>query len=259
MSFIYKSYSNLFAKKILMPIHKRMYLFALRGLGMLNSENGKISGETYLLKYLAKKNVRTIFDVGANVGQFANLILRNNPNADIYSFEPHPASFSKLSQIKTPNFKCFNVGLGATNSKMILYDYKDNQGSEHAALNKEVITNVHNGEASEIEVDIIMLDKFCAEHKIDQIDLLKIDVEGFELDVLKGAENLIKSKKIRYIQFEFNANNLISRTTLRDFEDLLEDYNLYRLMSNGFYSLNNEKMLFKEIYVFQNIFAELKN
>lgn len=239
-------------------MHKRMYLFALRGMGILNSENGHISGEKHLLKYLAKKNIRTIFDVGANTGQFASLTLKNNPNANIYSFEPHPISFAKLNLLKSSNFRCFNIGLGAVNSKMTLYDYKNNQGSEHAALNKDVITNVHDGEASEIEVDIVRIDDFCAEHNVEQVDLLKIDVEGFELDVLKGAENLIKSKKIKYIQFEFNANNLISRTTLRDFEDLLKEYHLYRLIPNGFQPLNNEKMLFKEIYVFQNIFAELK-
>jgi FkbM family methyltransferase len=256
MGFIYKTYSTVFSRKLFFPLHKRLYLFSLRGLGILNSENDHISGEKYLLKYLNKKNIKVIFDVGANVGQFANLILRTNPNATIYSFEPHPASFKKLSEIKHDNFNCFNIGLGEKTSTMTLYDYKDKEGSSHAALSKDVITNIHNSEAQAIEVEIKRLDDFCNENKIDEIDFLKIDVEGFELDVLKGASHFIKDKKIKYIQFEFNSNNLISRTRLKDFEDILEGYNFYRLMSDGMIPLKNENLLFKEIFAFQNIYAE---
>jgi FkbM family methyltransferase len=259
MGVIYKTYSSIFSRRIFIPIHKRLYLFSLRGLGMLNSENLVISGEKHLLNYLKTKKINTIFDVGANVGQFASLIRKEIPQSYIYSFEPNPKSFAKLEYLTIPNHKVFNIGLGKENSEMILYDYKSDEGSEHAALNKEVITAIHNSDFSETKVQIKRLDSFCAAHDISKIDFLKIDVEGFEHDVLLGCGQFLEQKKIRFIQFEFNTNNLISKTTISDFEKTLKDYNLYRMFQDGLHPLNEEDINFKEIFLFQNIFAELKN
>ena len=61
------------------------------------------------------------------------------------------------------------------------------------------------------------------EKKIDDIDFIKIDVEGHELAVLQGAVNMINQNRIKVIQFEFNVANILSRVFLKDFYDLLEN------------------------------------
>lgn len=259
MGKLYGLYSRIFAKKIFYPIHKRMYLFSLRGMGILNSENDYISGEYFLQKYLQKKDIKTIFDVGANEGQFAELSRRLNPKAEIYSFEPHPINFSILeNKAKVSNLNAFNVGLGKEDGILELFDYKSHNGSQHASLSKSVITYLHGEEAIANQVKIITIDDFCIEHKIEQIDLLKIDVEGFEFDVLSGAKRMLDQSRIKHIQFEFNANNIMSKTSIYDFKTLLKNYRIYRILPDGMIDISYESHLFTEIFCFQNLFAELK-
>jgi FkbM family methyltransferase len=224
-------------------------------MGFLNSENEYISGEVYVQKFLIKQKPNTIFDVGANKGQFASLLMKYFPEATIYSFEPHPVSFNELNKIESSKVKKYNIALGKENTKMQLFDYEEDQGSQHASLNQEVITNIHSKKSKSIEVNVVKLDDFCIENKIPSIDFLKIDVEGFELDVLMGAKNLLELKLIHTIQFEFNTTNLVSRTRLNDFEKLLGNYNLYRILPDGLINLSEQKIIFKEIFLFQNILA----
>jgi hypothetical protein len=88
--------------------------------------------------------------------------------------------------------------------------------------------------------------------------LLKIDTEGNELDVLRGAINSINQKKIKAIHFEFNEMNVISRVFFRDIYLMLKDYKLYRLLPYGMTEINVYSPLFCEIFAYQNIVAILK-
>jgi FkbM family methyltransferase len=259
MSKLYTLYSQIFAKKVMFNFHKRIFLLSLRGMGLLNSENEFISGENHLQKILKKENIKIIFDVGANAGQFVGQLLKNFPNSIIFAFEPHPVSFNKLNLLNREGLKKFNLGLGKENTVLKLYDYSDNQGSQHASLSKNVIKNIHNGIPKEILVEIVTLDDFCEKHYIDTIDFLKIDIEGFELDVLIGAKQLIQNNRIKVIQFEFNSTNLISKTCIKDFENILINYNLYRLLPTGLIQISSLHLIFKEIFLFQNIVAFHKN
>ena len=69
------------------------------------------------------------------------------------------------------------------------------------------------------------LDDFCDDYKISNIDLLKIDTEGHEKQVLEGALNLIKEKKIKYILLEFHLSNMYSNYSVNDLENFLDNYN----------------------------------
>jgi hypothetical protein len=66
-------------------------------------------------------------------------------------------------------------------------------------------------------VRIITLDSYCGEHQIEHIDLLKLDVEGHELDVLNGATHMFSKAAISMVQFEFGGCNIDTRTFLKDF------------------------------------------
>src|SRR6185436_3522307 len=86
------------------------------------------------------------------------------------------------------------------------------------------------------------------------VDFLKIDTEGNELKVLKGAQSLLQKNAIRAIQFEFNEMNVVSRVFLRDFYDILAGYTFYRLLPDGLLPLGRYSAR-NEIFAFQNIFA----
>jgi len=225
-------------------------------MGVLNYENDNVSGENKFLKNILRRKNMVVIDVGANVGDYSMKIMQIEPTTDVYSLEPHPATFSKLiDSSKVFGFKAFNLGCGNETSKLRLYDYVNCDGTPHASLFKDVIEKIHKGESKEMFVDIIKLDNFVNEHGIKEIDLLKIDTEGNELNVLKGCETLIKSKKIKIIQFEFNEMNVVSRTFFKDFYELLALYDFYRMLPNSLVPLVEYNPLFCEIFAFQNIVA----
>lgn len=255
----YRWYSRLFTRKWLFKWHKRLYLLGLRGMGMLNHEDDFISGESYFQKWLQGRGIKVIFDVGANKGQYAQLARKHHPRALIYSFEPHPASFKCLiDQVKDQEFKAFNIGLGAEEGELNLYDYTDEPGSEHASLCEGVMSNLYDRAYTSTTVKVESLDGFCKKYEVRFIDLLKIDVEGYELEVLKGARNLIEEGKVSIIQFEFNANHVFSKVSMSDFKGVLKGFDFYRLLPDGMVDISTESTLFTEIYAFQNIVAVKK-
>ncbi|MGH9942027.1 MAG: FkbM family methyltransferase [Pyrinomonadaceae bacterium] len=84
------------------------------------------------------------------------------------------------------------------------------------------------------QIHLRTLSSFCEEQQIGHVDLLKLDVEGHELKVLEGARDLIGSRAINYIQFEFGGTDIDSRTFFRDFFYLLDpQYKLFRILRDG--------------------------
>jgi hypothetical protein len=98
------------------------------------------------------------------------------------------------------------------------------------------------------------VDKFCKEKGVDRIDLLKIDTEGCELQVLKGAQEMLSGGYIKVIQFEFGECNVFSRVFLRDFYEVLAGFRLFRLDSERLVPLPAYEPT-NEIFRFQNIIA----
>jgi hypothetical protein len=86
------------------------------------------------------------------------------------------------------------------------------------------------------------------------VRLLKIDTEGHEASVLRGARETIAGRRIELVQFEFNAMNVASRTFFKDFVDLLPGYRFYRLLPDGRVPLRYSPHAC-EIFAFQNVVA----
>jgi hypothetical protein len=140
---------------------------------------------------------------------------------------------------------------------MEIYTYKNDKSSEHASVIKDVMVTLHKSDQIEnYQVPIISLDNLCKDHSIEKIHFLKIDTEGFELEVLKGAANFIKENKIEVIQFEFNEMNIYSKVFLHDFYKTLPNYNFHRLSKNKLIPLGNYNSV-NEIFRYQNIIALL--
>ena len=259
---IITTYVLLFGKLRFQKFNKLLYRLSLGGLGILNYKNSKISGEKAFLKKVLSSNCGVFIDVGANQGNYALEVIGICPSIKIFAFEPHPITFASLKKnIKNYlNVTAINKGMSNENGVLRLYDYSSNDGSSHASLFQDVITEIHGaGSAVSHDVELTTLDQFIDSENIKEIDLLKIDTEGNELQVLRGGVNAIKSKKIKAIHFEFNEMNVSSRAFFRDFWKLLEGYRFYRLLPNEMLEIKRYNPLQCEIFAYQNIVAILKD
>lgn len=215
----------------------------LAGIG--SGGNVENSGEKTILKMLTllKQDSYCLFDVGANKGDFTKLILDffNNNNIELHSFEPSKDTFELLSSnIKSENVTLNNKGLGKEAGMFPFYT--DFPGSGTASLTKRKMDCYGVDFDYSEDVSIDTLDAYCLANDIKEIDLLKIDVEGHELDVVEGSKEMLKRKMIKMISFEFGGCNIDTSTFLRDFYYLFDEFGflLYRITPSGyFYPLDN--------------------
>lgn len=192
---------NLF-NKILSPIgleiHGKNYITKLKAES--NSKNPfEVQREYFKQKSI---NVQTIFDLGANTGITIKKYLNYFPNAKIHAFEPTieiedelKNNFSNNKNIIL-NFKA----VSDKNASVIFYKNKINDTNS-------IFPSVKIGASSDnacineysYHVETITLDEYCLNNNINEIDILKMDIQGAELLALKGAEKLLKNKKIKLI------------------------------------------------------------
>ncbi len=164
---------------------------------------------------LRKLKPSMVFDVGANRGQYLQLALAQATT--VHAFEPSSVAFAALTQrfSSRPNVVLNRLALGREATERELYF--DVPGSELSSLYQREITH-HGHQLNQNEVvQVETLDHYCEQHQIERIDLLKLDAEGHELEILKGAARLLERKQIRAVSFEFGGCNVDSRTFLRDF------------------------------------------
>ncbi|MCC6795762.1 MAG: FkbM family methyltransferase [Candidatus Hydrogenedentes bacterium] len=155
---------------------------------------------------LENKSPRIAFDIGANTGQTALAIAREFPNCKVWSFEPVPSTYDILCKNirRFTNIKSVRCGLGSSSRSAMITSSP--LGQRNRILNNFIKSADRTLEVSEVE--ILSIADFVASNNIDNIDLLKIDTEGYEIEVLEGASNLLKEKKIGVIlaECEFIAN-----------------------------------------------------
>lgn len=251
-------YRAIFARKLFFSLNKLLFNLSLRGLGILNYENERLSGEPNFLKRLAQVLKQpVILDVGANIGDYSNQVSRLFTQAEIYAFEPHPDNFQTLKlQAEQHHYTAVNLACSDRAGIANLYDYSGTQGaSPHASLYQDVIEKLHKSEAIAWEIQVTTIDEFVESQFIQTINLLKIDTEGNELQVLRGAQRALDQQRIEIIQFEFNEMNVVSRVFFKDIADLLKDYSFYRMLPDGLVPLGEYNPLMWELFAYQNIVA----
>ncbi|HEY9140895.1 MAG TPA: FkbM family methyltransferase [Bryobacteraceae bacterium] len=187
----------------------------------------EISGERAIFDRIAKSSDRAgrgeaplcLFDVGANCGQFLNLALDclRSRKVDAHCFEPGLRAFELLCKAAANRSGVFvnNCALGKTAGRLPLF--YDAEASVHASLTRRDLT--HQGidmNQSEI-VEVQTVDQYCLSRKIRRIDLLKIDVEGHELDVLEGAGEMFRRSAVEFVTFEFGNANVDARVFMKDY------------------------------------------
>lgn len=197
-----------------------------------NGENNcdiDTNGELKVLNnYL--KNANIVFDVGANVGDWAELALKIDPKIKVHCFEPCQKTFSQLLEKFNQNSSVVlnNVGLGLKKEKKIFYT--SSQDSTVGSLYERNL-----GDSCKETVNLNSLDGYCFENNISQIDFLKIDVEGNEFDVLKGASKMLVGNKIKFIQFEYGGTYIDAEIWLKEVWQYFESLNYawYKILPNN--------------------------
>lgn len=146
-----------------------------------------------------------IFDVGAYIGQISQTYREIFPDAMIYCFEPFPDSFQKLVKLSADQgFKTYQLAVSDHTDKTKLYVNADvtcnsffprpNDGTRYYPEKARHIDR--------IEVDTTTIDGFCKAKDIEQIDILKLDVEGAEIKALTGADEKLSNCAISLIYAE---------------------------------------------------------
>ena len=209
----------------------------LMGIGCGSS--GGMSGEGAIFKVLKKSAAPpyTIFDVGSNKGQFLDIILSQIPAGDyrIHCFEPSTYPFGLLCEKAKgiPNISLNQIGLGKEKGEVPLYYHTPGAGT--ASLTKRRLDHFGKRTMVSETVSIDTLDNYCHANMISHIDLLKMDVEGHELDVLHGASEIMNRNRIRMISFEFGGCNIDTRTFMQDYFYFFPSYmKIFRLTPSGY-------------------------
>tara|TARA_B100000242_G_scaffold92384_1_gene62751 strand:- start:3271 stop:4089 length:819 start_codon:yes stop_codon:yes gene_type:complete len=213
-------------------------LFSTKILNMINHNLGKGSAGPKSIDYEIKVVKRLlnqdddclIIDSGANKGEYTEELLKYYPNSNFVLFEPSEINYKYLVK-KFENIESIvieNAGLSNKNDKVPLYF--DNPGSRIASLSKRKLDHFDIEFSKSEEVKIIKLEDYWKENLENKIiDLLKLDIEGYELFALEGSEKILKY--IRNVQFEFGGANIDSKTYFQDFWYFFSNFNfkIYRL------------------------------
>lgn len=218
-----------------------------------------------ILKFLKKKNKKLdiIFDIGAHHGESIDFFLKNFKVKKIYSFEPSPINYRILNQnyllfknkFKNSSILIENLGISDEVKKKTLKQFPDsssstlNQINIHSIYYKKKNKILYGREDknfyTRVNIKTIPLFDYIKKNRIDTIDFLKIDTEGYEYKVLLGLKKNIS--KVRLIMFEHHYDDMI-----------IKNYNFSEinslLVKNKFRKIFKLKMPFRKTfeYIYEN-------
>lgn len=182
---------------------------------------------------------QTFLDVGANVGQSAKYIRQYFPQSRIYCIEPIKDTFNTLKKsTKGLNLSYHNIALGSANEEVEVQVDINNLRSDRNSLLK---SHNHSGSATfkTETVQVQTLLQFCKANGIQFIDYLKIDTEGYDLEVLKGSVDLLGNASIAFVEAEVGMNP--KNTFHVDFVEVKRFLERYNYMIFGIYEQIQER------------------
>jgi FkbM family methyltransferase len=212
----------------------------LMGIGAGSDVDG--SGEAAIFRSLPSPNSfpMVVFDVGANMGQFLAVAKRQLHGVQVvfHCFEPGATGYAAVQAQHGMSRDVVLHKLAAGREQGRGELWYDRPGSGLASLTRRDISHFGIEFEQSESVEITTIDAYCASHGIDRIDLLKMDIEGHELDALAGATQMFERAAIRAVLFEFGGCNIDTRTFFRDFWQFFEQHQMrvYRVTPGGFLS-----------------------
>tara|TARA_B100000795_G_C22741818_1_gene415688 strand:- start:541 stop:1266 length:726 start_codon:yes stop_codon:yes gene_type:complete len=210
--------------------------------------------------------INLFLDVGAHHGETIDLFSKNFSIKKLISFEASPKSFKKLfsrkdffkKRYKFTNIILENVALGSENKKVKIKEFVESssstiqdidQNSKYYKKKFRFLNFIGTKKVfEETEIDITKFKDYLEIKKINNIDFLKIDTEGYEYEIIKGMEKKLKDVKLLY--FEHHYDLMIKKNyTFFDISKILKDHNFRKI-----YKI---KMPFRK--VFEYIYINDKN
>ena len=201
-----------------------------------------------------------IFDVGANLGQTVEEMLEYFPKSNIYAFEPQPEVFKSLKEkFFLKNVKAFELAFSENESKEKFYiNQKNHMTSSMNRINTNSISVKNNYhpkgyfkelKEQQIYVNTSTIDKFIKTKDIRSIDILKLDTQGSEIKILKGAKETLAEGKVKVIISECHFDNLYC-------VDQHIAPNLFRILYNNNFALYDISHIYKNYETSQTLWAD---
>lgn len=188
------------------------------------------NGEYWLVSCLGQSPV--VFDVGFHRGDFTDAILAARPEAQIFGFEPAESIRQKYlvaHPVMDPRIKLEPLALSDSEGECLFHD--------DASAQNSLAPIEYTGRTRSYPVKVTTVDLYAKRNGIGAIDLLKVDAEGYDLQVLEGASSLLANEAVAFLLFEYNFAWVLTRRYLRDAVNYFDrlPYSLFRLF-NGFLS-----------------------
>ena len=189
------------------------------------------NGEELVQRLALTEPIPIVLDVGAHFGEWSESLLAQPGNGpDLHAFEPSGYSFERAGRALQGRAKVHRMGLSDSPGEAHLNIVHEGAGSN------SIVPFADRSSAAATEViRLSTVDAFCAEHLISRVTLLKIDAEGHDLAVIRGAGGLLSRQAIGLIQFEYNARWIFARNFLLDAFELLTErgYRLGKITPRG--------------------------
>mgnify|MGYP001300989984 CR=1 FL=1 len=215
---------------------------------LLNFHHKRIS------KYLSELDIEKIIDIGAHKGEFLESMLKIEKLSFFYAFEPQKNIFNELNQkfSKNENIKLFNLAIDKEIANKKLKINKLSMTSSLAEINekslylkfKNFLTFTKSNYEEEYDVQTNTADKIFEGISLKKT-LLKIDVEGFEMNVIKGSQ--IKLKEITFVLLENQFGNHYKNNNFNDVKKILLEQNFIICKKFMFPTMHYQDVLFKKI------------
>lgn len=188
------------------------------------AQNGEGWLQGQLLQAYAQEPRTVVFDVGANVGAWTQMLLDQVPAAraealEVHAFEPVASTMQTLRgnlarHPRADRVRLVPAALSDADGTMDMFEVEANGTTNSLYPDPFVQTR-------RVPIQTQRADSYCAEHGIDRVHLLKVDAEGHDFSVLQGAERLFREERVMVAQFEYNHRWVYSRHYLKDVFDFV--------------------------------------
>ncbi len=159
-------------------------------------------------QFASRDSVKVVFDVGAHRGGYARQYMRLYNKAQIYAFEPAPWNLSVLEHAEwrdRERVHIIPVALSDREGTEVLHRFSKEGTESLLPATRKFLEFARVSETDSAQVPVTTLDRFCAERDIEQVGLMKMDIQGMELAALRGASGMLKGKRIKvlFIELQF--------------------------------------------------------
>lgn len=177
--------------------------------------NMERNGELRVLRIISQSGPKCVFDIGANTGEWSQLFAKMNPSCFIHAFEIVPSTFEDLLRSTKDLGNVIPINLGLSDKEESISISLGNDSSMATGCKIEGMKSHNEYYSEEIKCQVKKASDYMIEKNLQYIDFVKIDVEGMDLKVIKGFEDLLRN--VRALQFEYGIFNISSHDLLADF------------------------------------------